>query len=292
MSKEHAMKTKMKRVVVLAARLCVTAFLVAALAGCDLLGFGAPVTATSRPEIPKPTSYIGSVPLQSEKLVIIGEIPLEFQPRVSAIIGDEGERLVEGLNELVLLIDNRNAVINPTLASSPSTELLPLEREPLLQLVRYWQRKGRVERYPAGTTTTVERTWTEGSKDESTYTFTETLALEGGGGIDFDLWGVLKGKLTVTLNIEFEASQTLSSETWMETETIDSFEVSLDDETNLVYCVWQLVEEFRFVDPVPDPVTGEYVPFTDSGYEFTEESLEPMVFLTEVVVPDSTPFSN
>jgi hypothetical protein len=88
----------------------------------------------------------------------------------------------------------------------------------------------------------------------------------------------------MTLRTEFSYSSSTSL-TVSEEETVEeSFTIACPDNMNIVYCVWQLVDEFRIIG-----ADGEL--FTDPNYRFTSGTNIAVVPAPEFV-PVTTYFAN
>lgn len=231
--------------------------------GCDWVSslFGG--AGANRPPIPEPDSYLAEVPLRSDELVV-ATVPLtNFTPRVTRALDDEGNEIATAsADEWVPLVINGNPAPNPQFQGQPTQ---PLEESPQLQLVRYWQRVGPVERYSGATTTSIERSVTRGSETTRTESFAWSVGVSTTvtGGSAF-----VQASATVSTEFSGETSSEYTiSQSVTETET---YEVAAGQDENLVFAVWQLVDEYRVV--VREG--GEWVTFNDPGYEFREEDFE------------------
>lgn len=251
-------------------RTTVLATLAVLVAGCDLWPFGG--AGADRPPIPSPESYLAEVPLTSEELVV-ATVPLtDFSPRVTVARDEEGNEIASlTAGERVALVINGNPAPSPTFQGEAGQ---PLTETPQLQLVRYWRRIGPVTRYSGATTTSVTRSVTRGSETTRTESFAYTLGVSttvSGGG------AFVQASATVSAEFsgEFENEYTIS-ESVTETET---YEVVAEQDENLVFVVWQLVDEYRIV--VQDD-SGEWVTYDDPAYDFLESDLEAL----PVPVPD------
>ena len=154
----------------------------------------------------------------------------------------------------------------------------PLLSAPYLQHVRYWVRLSLVERYSGSTSVTVTRSTTRGMERTEAEEFGMSIGMEatasGGFFVEF----------SVTLRTEFSYSSSTSL-TVSEEETLEeSFTITCPDNQNIVYCVWQLVDEFRIVG-----IDG--FEFTDPHYRFTAGS-RLAVCPTPEFVPMTTYFEN
>ena len=96
--------------------------------------------------------------------------------------------------------------------------------------------------------------------------------------------GGLFVNFSATLSAEFSYNSSTSI-TVSEEETVEeSFTISCPDNQNIVYCVWQLVDEFRILGP-----GGEF--YEDPNYRFTPGS-HLAVCPTAEFVPMTTYFDN
>ncbi len=247
--------------------------------------FGGPgvEVGADRPRIPAPTSYIAEVPLTSDEL-IVATVPLtDFVPTVTNAKNEEGNDVVTSSSEeRVQLVLNGNPTPSPTF-NEQSTP--PLENTPFLQLVRYWKRLGPVQRYSGATTTTITRSYTQGSSRTETSSFAFTL------GVSTTVSGdALFASTSVTVSAEFSAEfeeEVTISESVTESNT---FEVAAGQDENIVFTVWQLVEEYRFV--TNGETAGAWIPFEDPHYTFLATDLAPLVGPTTEVVKYSWAFEN
>lgn len=247
------------------------------LLSCDEIAefLGLDVAEAGRPAIPEPESYIASVPTISEKLVIASVTPSNYTPVATSARNSDGNEIFTGQNERISLRLNGNPVASPT--SGTYEGLMELAAAPELQLVRYWVRISGVERYPGGTTTSETRSHTEGLSGSSSYSFTETLGVSATGG-----GGVGAVEVEVTVSAEFSATQTYES-SFESSQTVEhTVTIAPESGVNIVFCTWQLYEEFRLVNAIRN-ADGEYESFTDPNYDFASESTSPMIFETPVI---------
>ena len=233
-----------------------------------------------RPPIPEPTYYSGPVPDKSMELVVKtvrlsnyvasadsihppprwcgsgGDFECMFYPtfpgpnRIKLV---EGDTIITGENSLMT-----DVTYIPNIGTG-GMACLPLSSAPYLQHIRYWVRLGIVERYSGSTSVTVTRSTTRGMERTEAEEFGMSIGMEatasGGFFVDF----------SVTLRTEFSYSSSTSL-TVSEEETVEeSFTITCPDNKNIVYCVWQLVNEFRIIG-----VDGE--PFADPWFRFTDGS--------------------
>ena len=227
-----------------------------------------------RPGIPMPDTYGGAVPAQSD-IVVVDEAPAQsFNPLVTEAYDTLGSDLnVQPAR--VQLIDAGEIVAEP--AIQENAQALPADDLPTLQLIRYWVRLGEAESYAGGSEVSRSRTTTTGTTTTSTQTFTETLSIEAEASA-----GGLFASASVTASSSFTATQGFSSTQTVEEEVTKTFTVSPRSGTNLLYSVWQLIEEVRYVNGTgPDAV-----PYDVQGYEFDEQSVR-FVYATEEIVPIS-----
>jgi len=252
-----------------------------------------------RPPIPEPTYYSGPVPDKSMELVVKtvrlsnyvasadsiypppgwcssgGDFECQFYPTFP---GPNRIKLVEGDT---IITDWGSLMTDVTYLPYTTTgdmACLPLSSAPYLQHIRYWVRLGIVERYSGSTSVTVTRSTTRGMERTEAEEFGMSIGMEatasGGFFVDF----------SVTLRTEFSYSSSTSL-TVSEEETVEeSFTIACPDNQNIVYCVWQLVDEFRIIG-----VDGE--PFADPWFRFTDGS-HLAVCPEPEFVPMTTYFSN
>lgn len=245
-------------------------FLVFAFLGCEMItgsdgDADEPQSTDGRPAIPAPTSYLAEVPLLSDE-VVATTVPLtNFAARVTVARNEEGNEIASSTDgERVALVTNGNPTPSPTFQGN---ETLPLSENnlPHLQLVRYWRRIGEVERYSGATTTSISRSVTRGSEQTRTESFAYTLGVSTtvSGGNAF-----VQASATVSQEFSKEVETEVTiSESVTQSET---YEVAAEQDENLVFAVWQLVEEYRIVTQQ----NGEWVPYEDPAYEFSEEDIE------------------
>ncbi len=153
----------------------------------------------------------------------------------------------------------------------------PLSNKPYLQLVRYWVRVGDVERYSGNTSKTVTKSTTLGITEKSASSFSKTLGIEttvAGSAMYVDLELKIKAEFTWTQSHETSIRK--------EQQLIETFTISCPEDKNIVYCVWQLYEEYRVVG-----ADGEL--FTDPNYVF-DHTDHTAVFPTREMAPLTTYF--
>lgn len=263
------------------ARAVSVAALLVMLSGCDWLEsiFG-PIGGSTVPRIPAPESYIAEVPLVSEE-VIVATVPItNFSPRVTRANDAQGNEIISGVNERVALVINGNPAPSPVVGgrSTPGISVTPH-----VQVVRYWRRLGSVERYSGATETSITRSVTRGSSTTRSESFGYTLGVStsiSGGGI----FASVSTTITAEFSGEFSSEYTVSEET---TET-QSYTVSADQGDNLVFAVWQLIEEYRIVR---QDGTG-WSEWEDPRYLVTDADLEPLAIATTELRNISYRFDN
>lgn len=241
------------------------------LAGCGGDPFG---PTEGRPGIPMPTEFGGAVPTESDILVVAEAPAQSFNPVVTGAFTADGTNL--GVTSgRVWLIEDGAIVADP--AIDPDAQPLTEANRPTLQLIRYWVRLGEVKSFAGGAAVTEERTTTTGTSSTETSTFSSTLSVEAevsGGG--------LFASASVSTSASFTSTQGFSSTESTEETVTKSFTVSPQSGTNLLYSVWQLYEEIRYVSG-----TGADAELYDvQAYEFDEGSLR-FVFPTDEIVPIS-----
>ncbi len=252
-----------------------------------------------RPPIPEPTYYSGPVPEKSMELVVKtvrlsnyvasadsvypppgwcsegGDLECMFYPTFP---GPNRIKLVEGDT---IITDQDSLQTDVTYIPYTGTGYMacrPLSSAPYLQHIRYWVRLGDVERYSGSTTVTVTRSTTRGMERTEAEEFGLSIGMEATAS------GGLFVEFSVTLRTEFSYSSSTSL-TVSEEETVEeSFTVACPDNQNIVYCVWQLVNEFKIIG-----VDGE--PFTDPWFRFTAGS-HLAVCPEPEFVPMTTYFNN
>ena len=253
-----------------------------------------------RPPIPEPTYYSGPVPEKSIELIVktvrlsnyvasadsIWPSPgwcctgpgCDFECRVLGTFpGPNRIRLVES-DTIITHADSLMTDVTYDEWSNGPMGLNPLSSAPYLQHKRYWVRLGNVERYSGSTSTTTTRTTTRGIERTEAEEFGMSIGMEATAS------GGLFVEFSVTLRTEFSYSSSTSL-TVSEEETIEeSFTIACPDNMNIVYCVWQLVDEFRIIG-----ADGEL--FTDPNYQFTAGTNIAVVPAPEFV-PVTTYFDN
>ena len=267
-------------------------------------GTNPPDEERDRPPIPEPTYYAGPVPTKSVEMVIETVTLGDYMPRVicaSSPTPPEGYGYVPDsvycsmdqsathavYPTRVLLMADDTVVTAPEMGffiggnGNPWDFYVPcnpLESQPYLQVVRYWVRVGDVERYAGGTTTTITRTTTRGTTETSASEFTKTLGIEasisGSWFVDFE----------VKIKTEFSWSESHETSIMQEESYEESFSIAAPEAKNIVYCVWQLVEEYRIVG-----LNGG--DFTDPHYEF-DPAYHTAACPTSELVPVTTYFEN
>jgi hypothetical protein len=287
MSRERRMKGIFGSILVF----IVTAAFTLSLGGCELFPSASDdddssdsengTSPTDRPDIPAPVSYLAEVPLRSAELVV-ATVPLDnFSPRVTVAKNEEGNQIATSTaGERVELYINGNPAPGPMFQGQPT---LPVTEDPQLQLVRYWQRLGPVERYSGATTTTIERSVTRGSETTRTESFAYTVGVSTTVSADF-LFGSVSTTISAEFGSEYEESTTIS-ESVTNSET---YSVTAEQDENLEFAVWQLVDEYRVVTQHG----GDWVTYSDPAYEFLEDDLAPLPAATNEIREISYRFPN
>lgn len=251
-----------------------------ALSGCDFIEglFGADQTA-DRPAIPAMETYLAGLPYISEELVVEQVSPSTFSALVTTARNADGNTIFADQSNRMDLVLNGALVLHPTCSAYPSTAYQALSAAPVLQLARYWVRVGEIKRYAGGTVTSYTYSKTTGTESTEAYSFTETLGLSAtaSGGVGF-------AEVETTVSAEFSATQSFESTFAQETTVEETVEIAPEIGKNVAYAVWQLYEEFRFVNATPN-ADGEYELFTDPKYAFaTPESQFRFISPTDTVV--------
>lgn len=276
-------------------------FVLVLAAGCgdDTVTPEEQVDVLDRPPIPEPTYYSGPVPEKSMELVVktvrlsnyVAAADSIYPPPGWCCNGCDFEcmffptypgpnriKLVEGdtiITDAVSLMTDVTYIPNTVRGE---LACLPLSSAPYLQHIRYWVRLGIVERYSGSTSVTVTRSTTKGIERTRAEEFGMSIGMEATAS------GGLFVSLSVTLRTEFSYSSSTSL-TVSEEETVEeSFTIACPDNKNIVYCVWQLVDEFRIIG-----VDGE--PFADPWFRFTDGSHLAVCPEAEFV-PMTTYFNN
>jgi len=271
-------------------------------AGCgdDAVAPEEPEEVLDRPPIPEPTYYSGPVPERSMELTVKTVLLSNYVASADSVYPHPGWCCESGCDFKCMFFPtfpgpNRIRLVESDTIVTHADSLLtdvtyipytstgdmgcnPLSSAPYLQHIRYWVRLGIVERYSGSTSVTVTRSTTRGMERTEAEEFGMSIGMEatvsGGFFVDF----------SVTLRTELSYSSSTSL-TVSEEETVEeSFTISCPDNKNIVYCVWQLVDEFRIIG-----VDGEE--FTDPNYRFTAGS-HLAICPTPEFVPMTTYFNN
>ena len=232
----------------------------------------------NRPGIPVPDSYSSAVALVSDELIVASVVPSTFNPTVTEAYNATGAQIYNGASVRVGLRADDVYTTEPTVEGSPSVPLTEADG-PQLAFIRYWLRIGDAEYYPGGVTITKERTTTRGATQTSTDTFTESISIEAEASA-----GGLFAEVTVSASASFTASQEFTSTTMSEESVTETFIASPPPEVSFIFTVWQLVEEYRFVD-----ADGEL--YDHPRYKFDDSSLR-FVFPTDEVIPITFTYKN
>lgn len=271
-------------------------------AGCgdDAVAPEEPEEVLDRPPIPEPTYYSGPVPERSMELVV-KTVPLSnYVASADSVWPPPGWCCESGCDFACKFYStfpgpNRIRLVESDTIVTHSDSLLtdvtyiphlgtgdmgcnPLSSTPYLQHIRYWVRLGIVERYSGSTSVTVTRSTTRGMERTQAEEFGMSI------GMEVSASGGLFLTFSATLRTEFSYSSSTSL-TVSEEETVEeSFTISCPDNRNIVYCVWQLVDEFRIIG-----VDGEE--FTDPYFMFAAGS-HLAICPTPEFVPMTTYFDN
>lgn len=256
-----------------------------------------------RPLIPEPTYYAGPVPTKSVEMVLETASLSDYSPWVSGAkswtppAGYVPDSIYETYTGVyphdVGIYSHRYALlIDDVVVDTPSIGFFiggignpwvwapsyPISNQPYLQLVQYWVRIGDVERYSGNTSTTTTRTTTRGTTETSASEFTKTLGIEasisGSWFVDFE----------VKVKTEFSWSESHETSIMQEESLSESFTIDCPTDKNIVYCVWQLVKEYRIVG-----TDGNF--FTDSSY-FFDNNFNSAMCPTSELVPMTTYFAH
>lgn len=284
----------------------------------DPVGDGGDADA-DRPAIPEPAAYSGMVPAMSAKLivqtvplsdyspVVIGATPrygcdvnvrrsdidLRYYNHYAAdtlyTAWAPGDTIGIKAERKELLVDGEPVIGQMFLCycqSSPpqpgpywyAWSSKPLTSQPYLQLVRYWVRVGDVERYSGNTSKTTTRSTTRGTTETSASEFSRTL------GIETTISGSWYVDLELKVKAEFSWKESHETSIMHEETFGESFTIACPENKNLVYCVWQLIEEYRIVDE-----NGDF--FTDPDFLF-DDAYHSTICPTRELVPMTTYFGN
>ncbi len=257
-----------------------------------------PEEVLDRPPIPEPTYYSGPVPEKSIELVVRTVRLSNYVASADSIYpvsgwcchgcdfechfygtnpGPNRIRLVES-DTTITHWDSLMTDVYYDYGGEGPMGINPLSSAPYLQHKRYWVRLGIIERYSGSTSTTTTRSTTRGIERNSAQEFGMSIGMEA------SVSGGLFVEFSMTLRTEFSYSSSTSL-TVSEEETVEeSFTIACPDNMNIVYCVWQLVDEFRIIG-----ADGEL--FTDPNYQFTPGTHVAIVPAPEFV-PMTTYFDN
>jgi hypothetical protein len=247
-----------------------------------------------RPPIPEPTYYSGPVPDRSMELVVKTVRLSNYVASADSIWpatgwccdvggcdfhchfygtnpGPNRIRLVES-DTIVTHEDSLMTDVYYDYGEGPMG-LNPLSSAPYLQHIRYWVRLGIIERYSGSTSTTTTRSTTRGIERTEAEEFGMSIGMEA------SVSGGLFVSFSMTLRTEFSYSSSTSLSVSEEETVEESFTIACPDNKNIVYCVWQLVDEFRIIG-----ADGEL--FTDPNYQFT-----PGTHLAIVPEPEFVPLT-
>ncbi len=252
-----------------------------------------------RPAIPEPTYYSGPVPDKSMELVLKTVALSNYVASADSVYprpgwccsgcdfecqffptypGPNRIRLVDGDT---IVTNGDSLLTDVTYIPHSSYGYMgcnPLSATPYLQHIRYWVRLGTVERYSGSTSVTVTRSTTRGMERTEAEEFGMSIGMEA------SVSGGLFVEFSMTLRTEFSYSSSTSLSVSEEETVEESFTITCPDNRNIVYCVWQLVDEFRIIG-----VDGEE--FTDPNYVFPAGSHLAICPAPEFV-PMTTYFDN
>lgn len=246
-------------------------------------GSSGSLTLNSRPSVPVPSCYSCHVPNTSSILVLETKpLTLSFTPEVDQVVL-QGSTTLTNVSAIgaanipyapVVLTDSSGTIIsNPTLGApfnltGPGPAVHPIETQPEIQIVDFWQKLGQTQRYPNGTTTSFTVSETTGTTTTATNSMSVTVGASATAGLDgFSATITSQFSDTWTNSVELSNSQTNS----------ETFTASPAPGTSLVYNVWQLVYEIRIVRKATaaeivagtDDGTG-YVPYTSPYFGFVD----------------------
>ena len=234
-----------------------------------------------RPPIPEPTYYAGPVPDKSMEMVVASVELSNFVAAEDSIwspwcceepgcdFSCKFYPTYPGGNRIRLVANNAIVTNEDSLKTdvyygpSSTGEMLStaLSSRPYLEHVRYWRRIGIVERYSGSTSVTVTRSTTKGVQRTEAEEFGTSIGMEAtaSGGFFVDFSVTLRTELSYSSSTELSVS---------EEETVEeSFTISCPENKNIVYCVWQLVDEFRIIGLDGKPFTDPYCGFRESSLQ-------------------------
>jgi len=249
------------------------------LSSCDFFNdlFG---LTSEYPDIPEPESYIAAVPETSDELIVATVALTDFVPLITEAADDEGN-MQDITDARIQLVLNGNPVSSPDTGNAKAHE--KIQNTPYLQMVRYWKRLGDPLRYSGATTTTTSISTTKGSETTETYSFGISVGVSATVEA-----GAIFASVSTTVSTEFE-SEYSTEITISESETVTKeYTVEAAQDENLVFCVWQLIEEYRIVASID----GEWVTYEDPSYVFDESSIEALVVPTDNIKNISYSFPN
>lgn len=163
----------------------------------------------------------------------------------------------------------------------------PIQR---IELTEFWQLIGNVQRYAAGTDTTVTTSYTYGVNSSQSSSFTSTVGASATASV-----GVGPAKFSATVSTQFSSTTSSSLDISSSQSTSKTFEVNAPSNENVVYTHWQLVYELRIVLHDPSASGADqfgYVPFSDPNFTFLSSDVAPIyVYQQNQIVPETAFFT-
>jgi len=265
------------------------------------------------PDIPKPTNYLDmDVPLESERLyggeivlkdfspLTVGAIPLSCNQPMDTypacmICFPCPDGTVESPYRRIVLVENDRVVDRPTSqrvwnCSNAENEhvaqiqLHPITERPRLRWYRYWTRKpDQCWRISEGSSHWREWEHQYSYTETDARSFSETIGVTSSVGSEFKA-------LSAELSVEF--SETSGSSHSISITRVDIEREGIDAKCpmgkNMVFCVWELVDEFHFVDSQGNDYFQWPDGFTNPYYLWLEWSKQ--IVPHEEMLTDSTYF--
>ncbi len=238
------------------------------------------------PEIPTPRSYFDhSIPTTSEEMIVETARLTDFRPILLEAINQVNRREdaacadgafsnpdcacdVGGLGvedpwllrdgEIVADLEAQECLYWPSRETESQVPLKPLSERPHLQLVRYWERGAQDCWYVDGCSSrAIEWSHTYGVTRTEAEEFGKTI----GASVGFqDPWQSVKSTLSAEFSYRVSSSIAVS-----EVDTVtNSRSIECPCNKSCVFCVWQLIDEYRYVDE-----EGEM--FSDPNFVFDYE---------------------
>ncbi len=259
------------------------------------------------PALPTITSYTENVPTTSSP-VLVGANTLteDFEPTVeTAVDATTGAALPSGFGlafasypiQRIQLVNTSGVIVtSPYWLATPGSlvaqnvPLKPLSQLPVLELTEFWQLIGNVQRYAAGTNTSVTTSYTYGVNSSQSSSFTSTVGASATASV-----GVGPAKFSATVSTQFSSTTSSSLDISSSQSTSKTFEVNAPSNENVVYTLWQLVYELRIVLHDTSASGADqfgYVPFSDLNFTLLSSDVAPIyVYQQNQIVPETAFFT-